>query len=344
MKIGFFHTKQKPGRRHLCPALLFFLLMAFVTATGAPLTRQPDVWADSLLSVMSLDEKIGQLIMVTAYPNLGETDERLILSQIERYHVGGVLFLKTSPALLARLANRYQEASPVPLFIALDAENGLSFRLDSVVEYPPALALGAATSDSLLYRLGREVGRQCRRLGVNLNFAPVADVNANPRNPVINYRSFGENPDRVARKCALLASGMQDAGVLVTLKHFPGHGNTAYDSHLTLPVIDRDYHALYPIDFKPFRFAIDRGIRGIMSAHISLPAIDSRKRPATLSKKIMTGILRDSLGFDGLIFSDGMNMKGITDHFREGEAAVEALKAGVDVIEFVVHPEEVVAD
>jgi beta-glucosidase-like glycosyl hydrolase/CubicO group peptidase (beta-lactamase class C family) len=345
MKIHFLIANGKQKRFNLVMMLLlFFLCTASFNLFGKipPYLDRKGEWADSVLAQMSLEEKIGQLIMVTAYANLGETDGQLILSQIEKHHVGGVLFLKSSPHRLATLVNKYQQASEVPLFIALDAENGLSFRMDSVVAYPHAIALGAVSNDSLLYRMGVEVGKQCRRLGINLNFAPVADVNSNPRNPIINYRSFGENPERVARKTLMLASGMQDANVLVTLKHFPGHGNTAFDSHLTLPVIESDYAKLDSVDFVPFRKSIEQGIGGIMTAHIGLPSIDRKEIPATLSEKILTGILRDSLQFEGLVFSDGMNMKAITKHYKEGEAAVKALMAGADVIEFVVNPHGVV--
>ncbi|MBN1926329.1 MAG: serine hydrolase [Prolixibacteraceae bacterium] len=343
MKISFLIAI---GKRKLTKWFVPFLFFCFLTGNifGSipPFLKQEGVWADSVLSKMSLEEKIGQLIMVTAYSNLGDTDEQLILSQIEKYHIGGVLFLKSSPHRLAGLAQKYQQASKIPLFIAIDAENGLSFRMDSVVVYPHAMGLGAVHDDSLIYRMGKEIGMQCRRLGINLNFAPVADVNSNPDNPIINYRSFGENPEQVARKCTKLASGMQDANVLVTLKHFPGHGNTAFDSHLTLPVIDSDYTLLDSIDFIPFRRSIEQGIGGIMTAHIGIPKIDKTNVPATLSEKILTGILRDSLHFQGLVFSDGMNMKAISDYYEEGEAAVKALKAGADVIEFVVNPREVV--
>lgn len=293
---------------------------------------------DSILKNMTLEEKIGQLIMVTTVPSQGVANEKKMEKWIEDVHVGGVLFLKTSPNELASHVRQYQSVSKIPLFVALDGENGLSFRMDSVVEYPCAMGLGAVSNDSLLYQMGREVGQQCKMLGINLNFAPVADVNSNPENPIINYRSFGENPLRVAGKSWQYARGMQDEHILVTAKHFPGHGDTSYDSHLTLPSIKKSYEQLNELEFVPFRTSINGGINGIMSAHISL----NDMIPATLSKKVMTGILRDSLHFDGLIFSDGMNMRGITMNYNEADAAVEAYKAGVDVIEFVLDPESVV--
>lgn len=300
------------------------------------------VWVDSIMNNLSIEEKIGQLLMVTAYPEQGESNDNKIKKWIEEQHVGGILFLRTHPSLIANQSNKYQSFSKLPLFIALDAENGLSFRLDSVVRYPYNMALGAIEADSLIYDMGREVGRQCKALGVNLNFAPVVDVNSNPNNPIINYRSFGEVPSNVAQKGWQLAKGIQDERVMVSAKHFPGHGDTSFDSHLTMPRIDKTYLELKNVDLLPFRVCIDSGICGIMSAHINMSGIDDSDYPATLSKRVMTDLLRDSLGFDGLVFSDGMNMKGITKLFNEGAAAVQALKSGVDVIEFVLNPEIVI--
>lgn len=331
--------------RNIISLLLFLAiyLQGFTNTNRPAFLNESPRWVDSLLSKMSLEQKIGQLIMVTTYPSQGEANEAQIAKWISDYHVGGILFLKSSPHELATSAKKYQSIAQVPLYIALDAENGLSFRLDSVIRYPHAMGLGAISNDSLIYRMGREIGQQCKTLGINLNFAPVADVNSNPNNPIINYRSFGENPQRVAQKSWQLAKGMQDEHVLVSAKHFPGHGDTSFDSHLTLPSINRDYLLLDTIDFLPFKTCIANGISGIMTAHINMKGIDRSGLPATLSESIMTGILKDSLGFEGLIFSDGMNMKGITAHFSEGEAAVKALKAGVDVIEFVINPKVVIA-
>jgi beta-N-acetylhexosaminidase len=324
-------------------SLFFLLTVEFIFAANPPFMDVQSRWVDSILSSMTLDEKIGQLMMVTSNPFSSETQCREIVGMIEKYKIGGVLFLRNNPTELALQVNQYQKSSHIPLFIAIDGENGLSFRLDSTVTYPNLIALGAITNDSLLYRMGREIGKQCHVLGINLNFAPVADVNSNPDNPVINYRSFGENPQRVSQKCLQYARGLQDENIMVSVKHFPGHGNTSTDSHRTLPVVDEEYEQLDTIDFLPFKTCIDSGINGIMTAHIRLPEIDKSRRPATLDKKIMTGILRDSLHFTGLIFSDAMNMKGITIQFNEGDAAVEAFKAGIDILEFVLHPEKVIA-
>jgi len=328
--------------------LVFFLLIFVLTFCNVALAETPPCmrvksdWADSLLKEMTLDEKIGQLLMVATNPWQKEKDYDRLIMMVEKQKVGGILFMKTTPFEIASQANDLQKSSKIPLFIALDGENGLSFRMDSTVVYPNLIALGAIGSDTLLYQMGREVGQQCRALGINLNFAPVADVNSNPLNPVINYRSFGEDPKRVAAKCLSYAKGIQDEKVMVSVKHFPGHGNTADDSHEILPVVEGNYKHLDSVDFFPFKVCIDNQINGIMTAHLQLPEIDKSKKPATLSKKIMTGILRDSLGFEGIIFSDAMNMKGITRLFSEEKASVEALKAGVDVIEFVQHPDRII--
>lgn len=299
-------------------------------------------WADSILSTLSLEEKIAQLIMVTAYSKNGDTIDQKVLDQIKNDKVGGVLFLKSSPHQLARMVRNFQAASETPLFIAIDGENGLSFRMDSVPVYPHLMGLGALNSDTLLYRMGREVGVQCQALGINMNFSPVIDINSNPDNPIINFRSFGENPELVARKGAILAAGMQQQHIVVVAKHFPGHGDTSTDSHHTLPVIGHSYTRLDSVELFPFRKLIAEGVPGIMSAHIHMQRFDNSIIPATMSTKVIQGILKDSLGFDGLVISDAMNMKGIMGRYSEGEATIEAFNAGVDLVEFIQHPGPVI--
>lgn len=294
-------------------------------------------WADSVFSRMNLEQRIGQLIMVTAYAEQA-ANEQVILSQIEKAEIGGILFLKTTPQRLFELGQNYQKASKVPLFIGLDGENGLSFRLSDSPVYPHKIALGAIRNDSILYQMGREIGQQCRMLGINLNFGPVADINSNIDNPVINYRSFGTDPKNVSRKSILLAKGMQDERIIVSAKHFPGHGDTSLDSHYDLPIINHNYQRIDSLELIPFRDIINAGINGIMTAHIALPKIDTSGVAATLSKIIIQNILRDSLQFKGIVFSDAMNMKGVLHNSTETEAIVRALQAGVDVVEFVTDP------
>jgi len=244
--------------------------------------------------------------------------------------------MQGSPVAQAKICNKLQEASTVPLLVAIDAENGLGFRLDSTIKYPVQLALGAITSDTLIYRMGYEIGEQCRLLGIHMNMAPVSDININPENPVINYRSFGADRLQVARKSWLYASGMQAAGILATAKHFPGHGDTQTDSHFNLPVIEQTKKELDSLELFPFSYLISKGIGAIMTGHLQVPALESdSKIPASLSSKIITKKLKNEMGFSGLVITDAMNMKGVSNQFSSAESSVKALKAGNDMIEIV---------
>lgn len=317
--------------------LMFNALQTQAQLQTPDFLRGKTPWADSVFSRMNLEQRIGQLIMVTAYAEQA-ANEKVILSQIEKAEIGGILFLKTTPQRLFELGQIYQKASKVPLFIGLDGENGLSFRLSDSPVYPHKIALGAISNDSMLYQMGREIGQQCRMLGITLNFGPVADINSNIDNPVINYRSFGTDPKNVSRKSIMLAKGMQDERIIVSAKHFPGHGDTSLDSHYDLPIINHNYQRIDSLELIPFRDIINAGINGIMTAHIALPKIDTSGVAATLSKIIIQNILRDSLQFKGIVFSDAMNMKGVLHNSTETEAIVRALQAGVDVVEFVTDP------
>ncbi len=290
-------------------------------------------WVDSVMDKLSLDERIAQMIMVYGYSNQGLEHENAVLRQISRYNVGGILFFQGEPIEQARLTNRFQAESQVPLLIAIDGENGLGMRLDKTITYPPMMTLGAISDNSLIYRLGNDIADQFRRLGVHMNFAPVADVNNNPSNPVIGIRSFGEERENVAQKVIALMEGMQDRGVLVAAKHFPGHGDTGSDSHHTLPVIPHDLNRLDSVEFYPFRKAIQRGLTGIMVAHLRVPSLDPREnRATTLSNPAINGLLKEQMQFRGLIVTDALNMKGLTNFFKPGEREVEAVKAGNDIL------------
>jgi len=321
--------------------LLFFLLPTVQAQTSQTLLQQldqDDAWADSVLASMSLEEQIGQLMMVAAYSDERANAEHLqkISELIEKYHIGGLVFFQGGPMRQAKLQNHYQALAKVPLLIALDAEWGLGMRLDSTISFPYQMALGAVQDDLLLYEMGQEVARQFKRLGMHVNFAPVADVNNNPKNPVISYRSFGENPELVAQKVNAYATGMQDGGIIVTLKHFPGHGDTDTDSHYDLPVIKHNRERLNSLEILPFRKNFESGISGVMSAHLSIPQLDSTTNlPSTLSERILGDILRKELAFKGLVFTDAMNMKGVTKYYQPGEAALLAIKAGNDLLEYV---------
>ena len=295
-----------------------------------------DSWVDSVMMKLTLDQKIGQLFMIQAYSNKKPEQTEELLELINKYQVGGVIFMQGSPVAQAKICNKLQEASNLPLLVAIDAENGLGFRLDSAIKYPVQLALGAITSDTLIYQMGYEIGEQCRLLGIHMNMAPVSDINVNPENPVINYRSFGENRWQVARKSWLYASGMQAAGILATAKHFPGHGDTQTDSHLDLPVIEQTKKELDSLELFPFSYLISNGIGAIMTGHLQVPALESDpKIPASLSSKVITKKLKNEMGFNGLVITDAMNMKGVSNQFSSAESSVKALKAGNDMIEIV---------
>ncbi len=300
-------------------------------------TARAAVWADSVFNTLTPDERIAQLIMVAGYSNRSRGYEDSLAALIRTYKLGGVVFFQGGPVRQARLTNRLQAGSAVPLLIAMDAEWGLAMRLDSTVRLPYQMTLGAmpADRDNLIYEMGADFARQAHRLGVHVNFAPSVDVNNNPNNPVINFRSFGENREAVTRKGLQYVLGMQDNHLLTSIKHFPGHGDTGTDSHFDLPVIPKSRAELDSLELYPFRALIRAGATGVMVAHLSIPALDTtRNRPSTLSPKIVTNLLRDELGFQGLIFSDAMNMQGLSKYYSPGQADALGLQAGMDVLEF----------
>jgi beta-glucosidase-like glycosyl hydrolase len=292
-------------------------------------------WADSVFSTMSMDEKIGQLFMVPAYSNLDEKHVQEVRSLIEDFHVGGLIFMQGGPVRQANLTNEFQELAKTPLMLAMDAEWGLGMRLDSTISYPRQMALGAIRDEQLIYDFGAEVGRQLGRLGVHVNFAPVVDINNNPDNPVIGNRSFGEDKHNVSEKGNAYMKGLQDAGILACAKHFPGHGDTDVDSHKELPVINQSTGRLDSLELFPFNDLISNGLGSMMIAHLYVPSLDSTElKPSTLSEPIVTDLLREQMGFNGLIFTDAMTMQGIAKYFEPGEMDVRALQAGNDVLLF----------
>ena len=316
-------------------------LTAFAQTTSSTflqLSTRQNCWADSVFTNMAPDDRIAQLIMVAGYSNRKPAYEDSLLTLVKTNKLGGVVMFQGGPVRQARLTNRLQASSAVPLLIAMDAEWGLAMRLDSTVRYPYQMTLGAiqgAGSDSLIYQMGVNLAKQARRLGVHVNFAPSVDVNNNPNNPVINFRSFGEDKYAVTRKALAYMRGMQDNHLLTSLKHFPGHGDTGTDSHYDLPLITKSRAQLDSLELYPFRQLINAGAAGVMIAHLSIPALDTtRNRPSTLSPAIVTNLLKNELGFQGLIFSDAMNMKGVTKYFPSGKADELGLEAGMDVLEF----------
>lgn len=276
-------------------------------------------WVDSVFATLTPDERIAQLIMVAAVSDTKralidpKTSNPAVVEKLIRENkVGGIVFFQGGPMPQARLTNYYQSISKVPLLVAMDAEFGLAMRIDSTVRYPYQMTLGAIQGNNdLIYEMGAQLAQQARRLGMHINFAPVADVNNNPNNPVISFRSFGENKYKVAEKAVAYMRGMQDNGLLTSAKHFPGHGDTGTDSHYDLPLISHSAQRIDSLELYPFRVLINNGLSGMMIAHLSIPALDKTPNlPSTLSKPIVTNLLRSQLGFEGLIYSDAMNMKG----------------------------------
>lgn len=326
-------------------ALLPLLFVTFPTssfrspveAEQVPFIENPFAvkWADSVFNSLTPDERLGQLFMIAAYSNKGADEKQKIASLIQKYKIGGLIFMQGGPARQAALTNYYQSISKVPLMIGIDGEWGLAMRLDSTLNFPRQQMLGAIQDDSLIYQFGAEVARQCKRIGVNINFAPDIDINNNPLNPVIGDRSFGDNKYNVARKGILYAKGMQDNGVLACAKHFPGHGDTDKDSHKTLPTVTASASRLDSLELYPFRELINAGVGSIMVAHLFVPALDTTpNRASTLSPLIVTDLLKTKLGFEGLIITDALNMKGVSDYYEPGEVDAHALMAGNDVLLF----------
>eukprot|EP01029_Cantina_marsupialis_P013294 TRINITY_DN2947_c0_g1_i1.p1 TRINITY_DN2947_c0_g1~~TRINITY_DN2947_c0_g1_i1.p1 ORF type:complete len:1037 (-),score=43.31 TRINITY_DN2947_c0_g1_i1:2602-5712(-) len=293
-----------------------------------------NAWADSVFLSMTEDERISQLFMVAAYSKKSQADSEKIASLVSKYQIGGIIFFQGNPAEQAKLTNFYQGKAKVPLWIGMDAENGLGTRLKQTISYPQQIMLGAIQDDELIYQLGKQVGKECRRLGVHVNFSPVMDVNNNPLNPVINSRSFGEDPFNVTNKSYAFAAGMQNSGIIAVGKHFPGHGDTEVDSHHDLPVVEHSRARLDSVELFPFKHLIEVGMGGVMVSHLNVPALDSVQKVATLSKPIVTDLLKGEMNFKGLIFTDALNMKGVRKFYKKGEVDAKALIAGNDVLLF----------
>ncbi|MFD2148338.1 glycoside hydrolase family 3 protein [Mucilaginibacter antarcticus] len=330
-----------------CAAFIFLTQISTVTLAQQTdyiqSLSQQNKWVDSVYQKLSRKHKVAQLFFVRAHTNLGRRYEDSVAKVIENEQLGGVVFFQGGPGRQAGLINRYQHLSDVPLLIAQDAEWGVGMRLDSTLSYPYQMTLGAIQDNTLIYKMGQYIAYDFKRIGMHMNFAPVMDVNNNPNNPVINYRSFGDNKYNVTKKGIAYFKGMQDAGLLTTAKHFPGHGDTNVDSHLALPLLPFTRARLDSLEMYPFREAIAAGLSGMMIAHMSIPALDKTPNQAsTLSRTIITGVLKDSLGFKGLVVSDAMEMKGVTVNNPHGQAEVKAFLAGNDIIELSMNSKEAV--
>ncbi|MEE2954134.1 MAG: glycoside hydrolase family 3 N-terminal domain-containing protein [Bacteroidota bacterium] len=295
-----------------------------------------DVWVDSVMLSMNSKEKIGQLFMAAAYSNTKNNNQKHINNLIQNYNIGGVMFLQGSPTKQAILTNHYQSISKTPLMVAMDAEWGVAMRLDSSLSFPWQMTLGAINerlNKDLIYDMSAEIARQCKLLGVNINFAPVVDVNSNPKNPIINNRSFGENPKKVALYSNIYMKGLQDNHILACAKHFPGHGDTDIDSHKDLPIVKHSKYHLLQTELRPYKKLINSALGSIMVGHLNVPSLDaSAGMPASLSSKIIGNLLRKEMGFEGLVITDALNMEGVKKIFNDKNVDLQALLAGNDIL------------
>lgn len=318
-------------------ALLSLHLWVIGQQRGAfiPFINTQHEWVDSVFNTLSQRDKVAQLFMVRAHTNLGQRYIDSVADVLQREQLGGIVLFQGGPVRHAQVINRYQRLSKVPLLVAFDGEWGLGMRMaDSTLSFPYQMALGAIQNEALIYQMGLEVARDFKRIGLNVNFAPVVDINNNPRNPVINFRSFGENKQNVARKGLAYMRGMMDGGLITSLKHFPGHGDTDVDSHYDLPQLKFTAGRLDSLEMYPFRELIKAGASGVMVAHMNIPSLDKTPNlPSSLSKHIVTNVLKKRLGFQGLTITDAMDMTGVVKHFPNGEADVRAIAAGNDLLE-----------
>lgn len=295
--------------------------------------KEAEAWVNKELEKLDKNARLGQLFMIGAYPPKGASDEKKVLDAIEEHKIGGIIFFRGHEDRIAALTNKYQAKSELPLMMAMDAEWGTNMRVSASVQFPRQLLMGAVQNNALIYDFGAAVAAECKAMGIHVNFAPVVDVNNNPANPVIGDRSFGENRENVTAKSFQYIKGLQDNGVMACAKHFPGHGDTDVDSHKDLPVINHSLQRLDSIELYPFKNLAQHGVQSIMVAHLHIPALDSTPNlPITLSKPAVTGLLKEKLGFKGLIFTDALNMRGVTKHFKDGETDLKALLAGNDIL------------
>ncbi|WP_299453529.1 glycoside hydrolase family 3 N-terminal domain-containing protein [uncultured Microscilla sp.] len=334
-------SKTKKNRLFPTLCLICVLPLFWYCGNGAskntPQALQVNVmqkqWVDSVFNKLTPKQRLGQLFMVAANTTLADTHKVSVAKLIRQQHVGGVIFMRGYAHKQLTWTNYFQKQAKTPLMVAMDAEWGLGMRLKNMMSFPFQMTLGAIQEDTLIYQMGAQIAQQMKRLGTHINFAPVVDVNINPKNPVIGYRSFSENRETVARKGVAYMKGLQDHGIQANAKHFPGHGDTGTDSHFALPVIKHGTKRLDSIELYPFKALIRHGVKSMMVAHLNLPAYDSaQNRPATLSKNVVTKLLKEKLGYQGLIFTDALNMKAVTNFYKPGEVDLQALIAGNDVL------------
>ncbi|MDV6166827.1 glycoside hydrolase family 3 N-terminal domain-containing protein [Flavobacterium sp. DG1-102-2] len=320
--------------------VVFFLAIQLVSAQKVRVfndytSDSEKKWVDSIYNGLSFQERVGQLFMVAAYSNKDSTHVRGVDKLITDYKIGGLIFFQGGPVRQAKLTNRFQKKSKIPLFIGIDGEWGLSMRLDSTYRYPWNMTLGAVQDMKLIEKMGQQMAIQAKRMGIHFNFAPVVDINTNPVNPIIGNRSFGEDKFLVTERASALMRGIQSEGVFATGKHFPGHGDTSTDSHHALPFLNFTKERLNDVEFYPYKRLFNEGLASIMVAHLNVPSIEPTPNyPTSLSYNVVTNIVQDELGFKGLIFTDALNMKGASGYMQPGDIDLEAFLAGNDVLLF----------
>ena len=321
----------------------FLLLSLLISEVNAQKSFDPllvtdeeleqSIWVDSIYSSMTLKEKVGQLFVIQAFSNKNKNHKDNIINIIKNNNIGGIIFSKGSAHKQVDLTNDFQSESSIPLLIGMDAEWGLNMRLDSTFSFPWNMTLGAIKDNNLIRQVGRSIADHCKRIGVNFNFAPVVDINTNPDNPIIGNRSFGESTQNVSSKSLNFMRGQQEMNILSSAKHFPGHGDTSTDSHKTLPFISHDKKRILKTELKPFKTLINNGLESVMIAHLEVPSLEKTKGlPSTLSYSIVTSLLKNTLGFKGLIITDALEMKGLSNFKSKGNLDMLAFKAGNDVL------------
>lgn len=317
-------------------SLFLLLIKSYGQQIDPLLTTDPEnqeKWVENTMNKLSLDEKIGQLFMIQAYSNKDRKHKAYIKKMIKKYHVGGLIFMQGTPEKQAELTNYYQSTSNIPLLIGFDGEWGLNMRLKNSFRYPWNMTLGAVQNNKLIEQFGERLGEHCKRIGIHINFAPVVDINTNPENPIIGNRSFGENKYNVTEKSIAFTNGMQRRGVLANAKHFPGHGDTSTDSHKTLPFLDFSIERLDSIELFPYKELFKTNLASVMVAHLNVPALEPKTGlPTSISYKVITELLKEKMGYNGLIFTDALNMKGAANYAKPGDIDLAAFLAGNDML------------
>ena len=308
-------------------------ILLTILATNLLVAQPKQIWVDSTYQSLSLDQKIGQLFMPMVFSQGDQNHYQQISEDLIKYHLGGIIFSKGTIEEQVRLTNLFQSQSKVPLLIAMDAEWGMAMRLQDAKPFPYQMTLGAIQNDSLLYQMGYVMANRQRRLGVHLNFSPAVDINTNAKNPVIGLRSLGSDPELVTKKAGMLLRGMQDGELMTSIKHFPGHGDTSTDSHHTLPVVSHSLDRLNQVELYPFKTLIDEGVFSVMIGHLEVPALEKVKnRPSSLSSSIVIDLLKKEFGFKGLVVTDALNMKGVSDYSGNESASLGSFLAGADLL------------